>query len=298
VIAFFANAIVAWRLLRPHEFSVRWNSRRVPEIARYSFSTWSIALGSALFTKGDRIIVGVLAGTGMLGVYGAITSVVSKINQLSAAVVQPLLPSISGLSSRSHETNDGLIEHYRHAVEFNTVVSCSLSGTIILLAPLLSLMLIDQQSTELSRSLMLASIIYGFYSLAAVPWYTLMARGKTMTVFWVNLVASISALSLIAVGVVQFGLTGAVAGNIGYVSILFLYVFAARNLDIQPGSIGFWKEHSVAWYLAVFVLGITLPESFVIRIPAAIMALFVLAWMTPMVRNFLLSLSFSNSRVR
>jgi len=297
ILAFWANAFVVWRLLRPLGVSLHWNNHRVPEIARYSLSTWSISLGSALFTKGDRIIVGAVAGTGVLGAYGAITSLVSKINQLSAAVVQPVLPSISGLSSRSNEENDSVIQHYRHAVEFNTIVSFGLSGTMVLLAPLLSLVLLDRQSADLVGSLILASVIYGLYSLSAVPWYTLMARGRTMTVFWINSAASILALSLIAVGAVHFDLKGAVAGNIGYVSILLLYIYAARNLNIRPGSVGFWKEHALAWYIVVLLLGMILPESFVIRIPLAIAALLALAWMTPLVRNLLLSLSFKVSKV-
>lgn len=296
--AFVANSIAVRFLLRPYAISICWNLQRVPVIARYSLSTWFISLGSALFSKGDRILVGAVAGTAVLGAYGAITSVVSKINQLSAAVVQPLLPSISGLSTRKNGTNQELLQHYRQAVELNTLVSFGLSGILLLLAPILSFVLVNQQSDELINSLVLATIIYGLYSLGAVPWYTLIARGKTTTVLRVNLLAAIVSLTLITVGAIQYGLMGAIVGNVGYLLILLLYIFAEHDLHIKPGSFGFWKEISFLWYLVVIGLSIILPTILVVRVFVALVTSLVLIWFTPLAKELLMSLPLIGSRAR
>jgi O-antigen/teichoic acid export membrane protein len=296
--AFVANSIAVRYLLRPYATSICWNQQRVPVIARYSLSTWFISLGSALFSKGDRILVGAVAGTAVLGAYGAITSVVSKINQLSAAVVQPLLPSISGLSARENGANQELIHHYRQAVELNALVSFGLSGVLLLLAPILSFVIVDQQSEALVNSFILASIIYGLYSLGAVPWYTLIARGRTMTVLRINLLAAIVSLLLVTVGAIQYGLIGAIAGNMGYLLILLLYIFAAHNLNIRPGSFGFWKGHTFFWYLAVVGLSIIVPTILAARISVAVVASLLLIWLTPLAKELIMSLPLLGSRVR
>lgn len=296
--AFVANSIAVRFLLRPFATSICWNQQRVPVIARYSLSTWSISLGSALFSKADRILVGAVAGTTVLGAYGAITSVVSKINQLSAAVVQPLLPSISGLSARDNGANQELIGYYRQAIELNALVSFGLSGVLLLLAPVLSFVLVDQQSEELVNSLILASIIYGIYSLGAVPWYTLIARGRTMTVFRINLLAAIVSLVLITVGAIQYGLIGAIAGNMGYLIILLLYIFAAHNLSIRPGSFRIWRGSTFLWYLAVIGLSTIIPTILAARISVAVVASLVLIWLTPLAKELIMALPLLGSRAQ
>ena len=118
-----------------------------------------------------------------------------------------------------------------------------------------------------------------------------------MIVFQANLIASILALSLITIGAIQFGLLGAIAGNIGYLLILLLYIFAARNLNIEPGSIGFWKGNYVLWYIGVITLSIILPESFITRVSVAIIASIVLAWSSPLAKDILTSLYQIGSKI-
>jgi O-antigen/teichoic acid export membrane protein len=65
-----------------------WNKEKVLAIADYSFTIWLLTLGTAIFSRGDRLIVGYYLGSESLGIYGGVTEIASAINSFSA--LQPI----------------------------------------------------------------------------------------------------------------------------------------------------------------------------------------------------------------
>jgi O-antigen/teichoic acid export membrane protein len=85
-----------WSLLRPVGLRVLWNRQKGQEVGQYSVMAWLTALGGTFFVQGDRLIVGMVLGSTSVGIYAAITTLTSQINTVSALVVQPLMPVVSG----------------------------------------------------------------------------------------------------------------------------------------------------------------------------------------------------------
>jgi O-antigen/teichoic acid export membrane protein len=75
------------------------NKYKVLAVGRYSGMVWLSSLGGALFARADRLIVGSLLGTQILGIYSVMTDITTQINSLSALAVQPLVPRLSNLSA-------------------------------------------------------------------------------------------------------------------------------------------------------------------------------------------------------
>lgn len=207
-----------------------WNRHKGLEIARYSIATWFTSIGSALFQQGDRLIVGSVLGTELLGVYAAITSVTMQINVFAALAVQPLLPRLNSLLIGSR-TN--LEKQIKQAFQLNTIFALGLGGIFLIFTPLIINFLFGANATaQYTLAFRLATIIYSFYSINVVGYYVLLGIGAANISLIIVFSSGIISLFLIFVGAIQFNLLGAIIANVGFLGTFLCNFSAMKRLKI------------------------------------------------------------------
>jgi O-antigen/teichoic acid export membrane protein len=235
IVGLVAHLIVSKKLVnyaRPH---FKWNGLKSKEIFKYSSVAWTGSLGSALFTQGDRLIVGSYLDFKGLGIYAAIASIVSQINALSALPISPLLPSITKYNMPKGKNNIREIEkRLKQGLELNALVAFSLGAFIIVMANEIATIIIGKDLTEDSTyALQIASMIYSMYSLNAVGYYILYALSEVKICTAINLASAVISLILIAGLSTKFSLLGAVLGNSGYILTILMTIISLKILNMK-----------------------------------------------------------------
>jgi O-antigen/teichoic acid export membrane protein len=237
MIGLIVHSIIAWRLLQSFKIRFRWDKVKSQQIAKYSAFTWLSQLGGTMFSQGDRLIVGGILGIEALGVYAAITNITCQINYLSGLVVQPLLPAIASsyqqqLSHPGH--GDTLIAKVKRGCQFNTAISLGMGIIMLSFAPFIGKLVIGKYFTA-SHVLPfeLAIIIYSIYSLNASGYFTLIAIDLVNICTVMQLISGGCSLLFMYFGALQFGLIGAVIGNIGFILTLTLNSVATNRIVKQ-----------------------------------------------------------------
>lgn len=262
-----AHIVIGSRLLRHTSIKLIWNWKRCVEIFRYSMKTWLASIGSALFTQGDKVIIGSILGTTTLGIYSAITSITAQINAFSSLPVQPLLPHLSKLLQSSDTTRAELIKLVRQAFHINALVAIGLGGGLIALAPtILNLLLPDVNTSEYLGVFYIAIFIYTLYSINAIGYYILFSTNNVSSCLKIQIVSGILSLVLITLGAHTLALVGAVIGNAGYICTWFLIYKGMNKLAITVDTWLQWLSFISIWFFAVSFVSILIPNIFFIRI--------------------------------
>jgi O-antigen/teichoic acid export membrane protein len=215
----------------PH---IIWNKPKSIEIFRYSSIAWTGSLGSALFTQGDRLIVGSILDIKSLGIYAAIANIASQINTLSALPIAPLLPVIAKYSTQKNRSQTEIKSSLKLGLGMNVLISFGLGSLIILMSKeIIKVIAGDHFSINSVYGLQISGIIYSIYSLNAVGYFALYALGKTKTCTSIHLFSSILSLILIAGLATRMGLIGAILGNCGYITTFLMTVLGLKALKIE-----------------------------------------------------------------
>lgn len=248
--ALIVHLFVSRWLLRGVSLRPTWDWSRVKEIVRYSVFTWLTSLSSALFSKADRLVIGASLGTEALAVYGAITSIMSKINHLSSVPVQPLLPAMGALAMQRQQNQGVLQGHIQQAVRINAAIALGLSAMLFVFAPSVMAILLSDAVTEGAiLGFRLAAIIYGLYSLNAVGYYVLLGINAVPVLMGVQMASAVLALLCIGFGAHAFGLTGAIVGNGAYLGTLWLIFWGMKRLEVRPTSWLGWFVFPLSWFV-------------------------------------------------
>jgi O-antigen/teichoic acid export membrane protein len=236
-----------------------WNTSKSIEIFRYSAVAWTGSLGSALFTQGDRLIVGSILDLKTLGIYAAIANIVTQINSLSSLPIAPLLPSIAKHAAQRDADRAVIKQQLKQGLELNALVAFSLGVFIIVMASWITKIIIGPEQTANSiKALQIAGIIYAIYSLNAVGYYILYALGKTKTCTTIHLSSAVISLGLIALTSKYFGLLGAILGNSGYILTILMTILSMKMLDINIGFLVRCLYFPVIWFIGSAWVGIAI----------------------------------------
>jgi O-antigen/teichoic acid export membrane protein len=246
------------RGLRPY-----WQTARMIEFLRYCTFTWLSSIGSLLFMRGDRLIVGKILDIKTLGVYAAITDITVQINNLSAFPLQPLLPTISNMwqvsGGADPENRQAIRQVVRQGTQTNALVAFSLGAILFYVASqLFSLITSRPPAIEELLFFRIAIVGYTIYSLNAVGYFALFAIGGARTCGLIQLGSGIFALCCILLGVTYGGLVGAAIGNLGYSVTLLLVVMSMRQMEIPLRTWLKWLKLPLAWFSIAVSLGILL----------------------------------------
>jgi O-antigen/teichoic acid export membrane protein len=237
--------------------------------------TWLTTLGSALFSQCDRLIVGSILDTRILGIYAAITSITAQINTFSSLPIQPLLPRLSQLIAKQNSEPSQLKEQVKQALLVNGIVALGLGGTLLTLAPFIIKIIIPTgANNEYLFAFRLATIIYSLYSMNGVGYYILFSINAVNISLIIQLFSGGFSLLFIGFASYFFGLTGAIIGNAGYLIVWLLNIRAMRKLNIPSIVWIKWIKFLLVWFLIVSIISLVFP------IPSFYLNIFVLILQT------------------
>ena len=266
VVSLLSHIWIVRSLLKGVNLRLSWNQQKAMAVGGYSSMMWLNTLGSTLFSRGDRLIVGSLLGTQVLGVYAAITDVTAQINSFSALPVQPLLPSLSNLIEHQDINRHQLKQQVKQATQINGLVALGMGASLITLSPLIVRIFFSQQTTsEYITLFCIATAIYAFYSCHAVGYYSLLATKAVKICALIQLLGSLSSLLLIAFGADNFGLIGAILGNCGYLTTFLVTVFGMKRLSIPVYFWFKWLLFPLSWFSLVIFIHFILPNNYIVQ---------------------------------
>jgi O-antigen/teichoic acid export membrane protein len=244
-----------FRLLRKGGLRFRWGTAKTVQIVRFSIAAWASALGSVAFGQCDRLIVGAMLGAPLLGVYSAITSITSKINSFSGAAVQPLVPALS----RDIAMKASIEGRIRQAVRVNALIAMGAGIVLFVLADWVMRAMVPGSATPLNiLGLQITAIIYTLYSLNAPGYFILFSMGKAQTNAVIVVFSALISLVLILAGARYFGLLGALAGNVGYLTTCLLPILGVRWARVQLKVLARWIMQPVLALVAFCAFGLML----------------------------------------
>lgn len=272
-----AHIGVGCLLVRNVKLRPVWDSTKALTVARYSLMAWVTALGSALFSQCDRLIVGALLGTEVLGVYAAITNVTGQINSFSALPVQPLLPRLINLLEKQGINQPTLKQKVKQALQINGIFALGIGGALFTLAPLIvNVMIPGAITNEHLLAFRIAATIYALYSVNAVGYYVLFSVDAVNMCMAIQLVSGALSLLLIGIGASIFGLLGAVIGNAGYLGVWLLLFSGMKQLCIPMRLWIGWLKFLLLWFFVVVLVNIVSPDQVAINIFIFIIQSFIL----------------------
>lgn len=254
VATLIAHISFCWLLLRHLKLQLQWNTEKTIAIARYSCMTWVGSLGGVLFSQGDRLIIGALLGTKLLGVYAAITTITTQINIFSTLPVQPLLPAVSSLLGKKEIDQRSLRHQIKKALQINGFVALGIGAGLYTLAPVvMQILLPGSISSDYIVAFRIATIIYSLYSVNAVAYYILFGMNLVGLCTLTQLSSAVLSLGLIFINIklLNLGLLGAVLGNGAYLAAWLLTFFAMSKLKISLSTWAGWTKFPLLWFFLV-----------------------------------------------
>jgi O-antigen/teichoic acid export membrane protein len=239
---------------------------------------WLSSLGGALFARADRLIVGSLLGTQILGIYSVMTDITTQINSLSALAVQPLVPRLSNLSAKQNINQHELQSQVKQAFQINSFIALVIGAGLFTFADeILHSFITGILSKQYIVPFCIIIFIYSIYSINGVGYYVLLSLNAADKCMYIQIISSVLSLLLIAVGSTKFGLAGAALGNSGYLLVGLLTVVSMRQLHIPFKEWIKWLQIPLLWFILAIVMNTILPIQLPVRISMLILQTLILS---------------------
>jgi len=230
---FSLTSLAALWVLRAYKLRFEWNIPLIKELVHYSFYAWIISIGIRFYQQVDRIIVGMVLGAALAGVYGIATGIAARLTRLASQFSQVLLPFAS-----SYQVGERLQEirtTFRHASRLVACLMVLASGVLVIwMDYILSLWISPQFSQDYTEAFRVLLIIYAFHSVM------LPALRISLGLGWIKVPTIVIAASSITMLVVLWmisqylGLMGAVIANAVYIAVVYINFYTAGRLDFKP----------------------------------------------------------------
>ena len=251
-IALLFYVILAMKKLK--KFIWIFDKESFKEVVYYSLNTWLGYAGNVLFNQFDKIILGLISTPYILGAYAAIISITTYINSLATVGLQPLIPVIAKLFPQFNLNKNKIFSVFKFSLQFNTVLVFCLG---LLMMPFLDYILynimdIERNNINLPLYFFMAIVIYSLNSLYVPGFYTLLAIKESKIVGTIQLFSAIFSLFLVYILGVNFGIMGAIMGNIGFILSYYFNFKMSEKLK----SNAFEWINSIGSYLITYIITI------------------------------------------
>ena len=267
-----AHAAVIWRLVKPSHLEFCWNAAKWREISSFSLLFWVSSLGTAMFAQCDRLIVGRLLGSELLGVYAAITGMTLQINSVSALPAQPLVPLVASAKANDRLDDRQIHRRIREMFEMSTTIAFGLGTALFLLAPtVLKLLLPATQSVRYVMEFQIACVIYSLYSINAVGYYLLYGMQAVRKCMLIQLSAGGIALALIGFGAHGAGLKGAIYGGAGYLIVWILTFLGMRRIQVTTREWTGWLLPYLLCFGGILAVGVMSSNTLFAQVVSALL---------------------------
>lgn len=258
------------KVLKSARLKVIWNAQKALEIGQHSLTNLFLCIGSVIFGRGDRIVVAYFLTPEILGLYAAITDVAAGMNTLSNLPVQPLISLLGEHSANVNYSKNKLKSQIKQSLELNATLALGIGAWLFALAPFIIQGLLSKHANDsnIIIAFRLAIFIYAIISINSVGFYTLLTLDVNLCMR-IYLVSAFVALSSIVVGATQFGLVGAISGNIGFFISWLMLFFAMRKLKLSQW---FWLKCTrfpLIWFFVFISIATLAGDKYIISLSAS-----------------------------
>jgi O-antigen/teichoic acid export membrane protein len=208
-------------------FLPSWHGETVSEITPFGMFSWLQAVSGILFSQADRFFIGFILGVPAVATYGLCIQVAQPIHGLISSGMHFLFPHLSGRYASAPISEI----QYKTALAFkiNVALVVVLSLPLILfgreLANLWIGKALDQRVTFILPIIICSFALLGINVTAH---YLLLATGNIRIITYLNTIAGISMLLLMAVLIPRYGLRGAALARLIYgpvTCLAYAYVY-------------------------------------------------------------------------
>jgi O-antigen/teichoic acid export membrane protein len=221
----------ALRALLPERRLLALSSRRqVLSLLNYGGWMWLTAIAGVAYTSADRIIVGRVMGAAAAGEYSIYVQLTQIIHFVPSSLFAFALPAFSRLGAAGTARTE-IARAYRGY--FVAVCASALALTLALMASWSHVLRIFTAASAPGgpgRAVLLLAGNFLLLSVTVVPYYLLLALGKSRVVSLTTSIWMCVALLLMVVLIPQYGLFGAAAARLAYGIGTLGFIAAAHRL--------------------------------------------------------------------
>ncbi len=246
--------LLAYRTRARTAGRLRWQLGEARALFGYGWRQWVSQVAGVLFTQADRLVVNSVLGPTATGLYAAVTAVAARINELSAAPLQVIVPAIA--RERAKGDSGGMRHTFQNALVLNLVVAYGLAAAVMYGAQPLSELLVPSGSVATVEAMLrIAGFTYAIFSGTAASYFAAQGLGRpSINARW-GVVGGTAFLVGFVVLIENFGLPAAVWANLAYALVFGATVEVQRAMGIS------WRWLFKAHAVFVLALGISLIAS-------------------------------------
>jgi O-antigen/teichoic acid export membrane protein len=197
--------------------------------------------------------VNYLLGPDAAGVYAAVTSAASKINQLSAIPLQVLPTWISAAKALSRDSEIQRI--FIRATRLNGLAVFLIAAPLMFWAQPLAVLLVGPVHSAAAFPLLrLLALIYGLYSLAGAGFYAAIGIGFPRINALVGILSGALVIFALALLAPALGLAGAAWANCLYILVLIINWKVRGLINLKAGAYFAHVAPSVIALLACYLI--------------------------------------------
>ena len=229
-LALFAYIIISKRI---SNYFLKLNLSIVRKMLKFSAFLFNETLAITLFQQMDTVLVGIVLGPSLAGVYSVGTSVSVRLSSLTGQVTDVMIPYASLKDSlKDHQKLFSVFRKLSHYV--NLLVALLGGAAILWMNELLSVWISPDYASRYSNYYRILIIAYNILSLARPAHQTLTGMGKVkVTSITYTITTFLFLISLYFLSK-QFGLLGATLANCTMFLLLFYniytyYLLKAKN---------------------------------------------------------------------
>ncbi len=212
-----------------------WDPQWARTILRFGSRQWISLLSSGFFGQVDKLIVNGALGPSAAGLYAVGTSVSGRINELSAAPLQVVVPALA--ESRSKGDEPRLQHIYGSSFRLNALAAFGLCAIVMVFAQPLAALLTPTNAPKTVVVLRVLAYAYGMFSIGATGYYSSQGLGWPMMNARWGLIGGFLFLVVLSIAVDRFGLVGAAWSNAAFGATIGINFEVARRLGLAWNGI-------------------------------------------------------------
>ena len=216
----------------------------------FAFSKWMSvqSLAIALFQQFDRVLVGIVLGPALAGVYSVGTSIALRLSMVVGQITEVMVPYASLKETLGDSKK--LYSIFRQLSRYISLLIAGFGSFLIIWMPeILSLWISPEYAKKYATVFQILIVAYSLLSLCRPAHQALVGMGQVKFAAIIYLFSTLLMLMGVLLSARSFGLIGAVSANL---ALIFLLIF---NLTLykQTSQTGYFKDFMIDLKWGIFL---------------------------------------------
>jgi O-antigen/teichoic acid export membrane protein len=257
VISFLSLLAYMIAVKRTCTYQFSFNPSVIRRMLRFSGYLFIESSAITFFQQMDTVLVGMVLGPSIAGVYSVGTSVSVRLSLVTGQITEVMIPYASLKDSlKDHQKLYSTFRRLSHYVSL--VVSLTGAAAIIWMNELLSVWISADYALKYSNFYRILIIAYCFLSLARPAHQTLTGMGKVKFTSIVYSIATFFMLSSLYFLSQKIGLLGAVLADCIMIFLLIYNIYVYHMLDSKKPWTEFFSDLGIGLFSPIILYGIIL----------------------------------------